>query len=336
MNDSLYKKFTVSRGFKYNYYASNPDVEPVRPTLVFVHGFGIASKDWRHLIPFFEKKGYRIIAPDLLGYGGSAMPNSPNDLKHSLMARDIVDILTNERVQKAVFIGQGGGCPIVGRIAQLHLDRTEACVFLSISYMPPTPTLDYEKMLALQERQFGYALFGYWGFIAGDEAVDTINENFEAFFNLNYPDDPTVWTTHFGPVGAMKQYLLAGRPLPSPSWFAPGDKKIQYEGLRSSDISGPLTYYKAYSSDVQTEDDEGIPPSRHALAHPVFFGAALDDTISLPSIGKKMTERWCTNPKTRIHEFKAGHWVHLERPDEVCEALEAWFRSLGERRDARL
>ncbi|KAL0563570.1 hypothetical protein V5O48_018498, partial [Marasmius crinis-equi] len=195
MEDSTYKQLTVSRGFRYNYYASRPSVEPGSslPTLVFLHGFGIASKDWRHQIPFFRAKGYRILAPDLLGYGGSAMPTTPHDVKHSLVAQDILDILDNDGVQKAVFIGQGGGCPIISRLAQLHPERVEACVFLAISYAPPNPDFDYGKALEIQEKQFGYVLTGYWEFVAGDSSVAVIKDNLEGFFNLIYPDDPSIW-----------------------------------------------------------------------------------------------------------------------------------------------
>ncbi|KAL0563178.1 hypothetical protein V5O48_018896, partial [Marasmius crinis-equi] len=150
----------------------------------------------------------------------------------------------------------------------------------------------------------------------------------EGFFNLIYPDDPSIWRTHFGPVKAMETYLLSGKPLPPPSWFAPEEKKIQYEGIRDLDLTGPFSYYSAYILGAQSEDAKGVPSSRYTLTLPVFFGAALDDYISLPSIGRDMTSRFCTNEKNKVHEFKANHWVHLQTPDEVNEALFDWFKSL--------
>ena len=47
------------------------------------------------------------------------------------------------------------------------------------------------------------------------------HDQFEAFFNLNYPEDPAVWITHYAPSVALKTYLLSNDPLPSPLWFPP-------------------------------------------------------------------------------------------------------------------
>ncbi|KAJ8083483.1 hypothetical protein PM082_009357 [Marasmius tenuissimus] len=332
MDNSFYKQLAVSRGFKYNYFALKRtflDPDNHLPTLVFIHGFGVASKDWRHQVAFFHNKGYSILAPDMLGYGGTAIPHVPEDLKQSLITQDVIEILDAENVTKAIFIGQGGGCPVISRIAQIHPDRMEACAFLAISYAPPNPNFNLRKVIELQEQQFGYSLFGYWEFLGGDpDAAQIISEKFETFFNLTYPDDPKMWITHYAPPNAMKAYLLSDDPIPSPSWFSPKEKKIQYDGLHGMDINGPLTYYKAYLTGVQAEDSKDIPLARYALDIPVFFGAALDDTISLPSIGKEMTAKFCKHEKTRVHDFKANHWVHLHVPEQVNEALLDWLTSL--------
>ncbi|KAF9069430.1 hypothetical protein BDP27DRAFT_1222502, partial [Rhodocollybia butyracea] len=64
--------------------------------LVLLHGFPSSSKDWRK-----EEKGFGLIVPDMLAYGGTSKPlDSP-----SIVARDIIDILDHEKVQKAIFIG---------------------------------------------------------------------------------------------------------------------------------------------------------------------------------------------------------------------------------------
>ncbi|KAK1235751.1 hypothetical protein PQX77_001009 [Marasmius sp. AFHP31] len=332
MDNSFYKQLTVSRGFKYNYFALKRtllDPDDRLPTLVFIHGFGVASKDWRHQASPTYPDRYSVIALDMLGYGGSAMPNAPEDLKQSLITQDIIEILDVENVTKAIFIGQGGGCPAISRIAQLHPDRVEACAFLAISYAPPNPNFDFERVIELQEQQFGYSLFGYWEFLGGDpHAAEIMGEKFEAFFNLNYPDDPTTWITHYAPPNALKTYLLSDDPLPSPSWFSPKEKKIQYDGIRGMNINGPLTYYKAYLTGMQAEDSKDIPLARYTLDIPVFFGAALDDYISLPSIGKDMTATFCKHEKTRIHDFKANHWVHLHVPEQVNEVILDWLISL--------
>ena len=44
--------------------------------LLLIHGLGSRSEDWSRLIPTFAAKGFHVYAPDLLGYGRSAHPDS--------------------------------------------------------------------------------------------------------------------------------------------------------------------------------------------------------------------------------------------------------------------
>lgn len=43
--------------------------------LILVHGIGQSLYTWRHSISFFAARGYRVIAPDLAGFGYSGHPN---------------------------------------------------------------------------------------------------------------------------------------------------------------------------------------------------------------------------------------------------------------------
>lgn len=103
MNPASFKDFVTSRGYKYHYYAVQAKAD--KPTLVFLHGFPGTSRDWRQLAPFFEEKGYGVIAPDMLAYGGSDKPTDPQEYQYSLLSKDILDILDAEGINQAVPIG---------------------------------------------------------------------------------------------------------------------------------------------------------------------------------------------------------------------------------------
>ncbi|KAG7096103.1 hypothetical protein E1B28_006779 [Marasmius oreades] len=328
MEDSSYRNVNVSRGYNYHYYVSSP--KSGKPSVFFVHGFGIGSKDWRHQVQYFRQRGYGIIVPDMLGYAGSAIPNGidPNELKYTSLVQDIVDILGFEQVKKAIFVSQGGGSPIASRIAQLHPDRVLACAFLSTPYLPPNPNFDYTKELQREKEKYGQELLGFMDFYANDAAVIKIVANhFDAFFNITYPQDPKSWSEKYGPSGELRKYLLSGEILPSPSWFpSDDDKNFQFGNLHNNGRNGPFTYYKAIVSGIQAEDDNAVPQNRYVIRKPVFFGAALDDYVSLPSEGKELTKKFCMNATVR--DFKANHWMHLQIPDEVNQALLDWIQGL--------
>lgn len=108
MDASLYKTHTTSRGIKYKYYFS--PAQSGQRTLLFLHGYPSTSDDWHKQVPFFKEKGYGILVPDMLGYGGTDKPTREELEKFglSLIAQDMVDLLEHEKVGSAVSIGHDG------------------------------------------------------------------------------------------------------------------------------------------------------------------------------------------------------------------------------------
>ena len=47
---------------------------PDGPVVILAHGFPELAYSWRHQIPALAAAGYRVIAPDQRGYGGSSRP----------------------------------------------------------------------------------------------------------------------------------------------------------------------------------------------------------------------------------------------------------------------
>ena len=103
MDASHYKTITVSRGLEYHYYAT--PAQEGKPTLLLCHGFPSVANDWRRIVPFFEERGYGLIVPDMLGYGGTAKPTDPAEYVPSKMSKDLVELLDAEGVSQAIAIG---------------------------------------------------------------------------------------------------------------------------------------------------------------------------------------------------------------------------------------
>ena len=68
---------TVSSGIKVFYRSAGPARGPV---VLLLHGFPSSSSQYRNLIPILANAGYRVIAPDLPGFGFTEIPES---LKYS-------------------------------------------------------------------------------------------------------------------------------------------------------------------------------------------------------------------------------------------------------------
>lgn len=184
MDSSLFKDFTTSRGYKYHYYFVRA-ADASKPTLAFLHGFPSSAQDWRKIVPAFKEKGYGLVVPDMLGYGGTDKPVETESYILSHLAKDIVDILDAEKVENVIAIGhdwsvpflysphtgistlirlslRGRGSGVVSRLAPLFQDRFIGFAFLALGYFLPAPDFDIDQSLAYTKEQFGYELYGYW------------------------------------------------------------------------------------------------------------------------------------------------------------------------------
>jgi len=103
--DNTYSEHTTTRGFLYSYLHLKPTNQDESNYILFLHGFPSSSYDWRYQIQHFSRKGYGIIAPDLLGYGRTSKPLDVEAYKAKLMVEDIVEILKHEGVETVIGVG---------------------------------------------------------------------------------------------------------------------------------------------------------------------------------------------------------------------------------------
>lgn len=324
MDPNSYKDIKTSRGLNYHYYFSPATGN--KPTLALLHGFPSTSYDWRFQVAFFKERGYGLIVPDMLGYGGTAKPTDPVEYKASLITKDIIDILDAENIDRVIAIGHDWGSRITSRLVQYYPDRIIAIGLLAVGYQEPTVEFDYEKILAFFKEKVGHEIFGYWEFFCQDDAPKLVEENFEKFFNLLFPEDPKQWITDFFPPGALKAYLTSKPSAPPPSWLTEEEKQIQSEALRKGGLAAPACWYKVMLSGATVEDDKGIPVDRYKTDKPVFFGAALEDYVAIAAVNILRTKSMCEN--LTVKEFQANHWVQLQLPNEVNKELAAWLVGL--------
>lgn len=101
MDPASYKTTTTPRGIKYAYFFI--PAKPGKPNLVFLHGFPSSAYDWRHQVAFFVNQGFGVLAPDLLGYGGTDKPTETAFYARSLMSADIISIMDKEDINTKVY-----------------------------------------------------------------------------------------------------------------------------------------------------------------------------------------------------------------------------------------
>ncbi|KAJ3484894.1 hypothetical protein NLG97_g6947 [Lecanicillium saksenae] len=90
--DPRVKYFTAPiRGKTYGYMVAEPTSTPI-DTILLVHGFPDFSFGWRYQIPHLLSLGYKVIAPDALGYATTDAPQELEAYSGSSLADDIADL----------------------------------------------------------------------------------------------------------------------------------------------------------------------------------------------------------------------------------------------------
>jgi pimeloyl-ACP methyl ester carboxylesterase len=96
--------------------------------MVHVHGFGISGT---YLMPTAERltARFRTYVPDLPGMGRSMRRKRPLDIPG--LAAALISYLDEVGVERATFVGNSLGCPIICEVATTYPDRIEAAVLVS-------------------------------------------------------------------------------------------------------------------------------------------------------------------------------------------------------------
>ena len=92
------------------------------PALLLVHGLGCDHTTWLPVIPRLARR-FTVIAPDLLGHGGSAKPRA--DYSVGGFANGMRDLLGVLEIERATVVGHSFGGGVAMQFAYQFPERTE-------------------------------------------------------------------------------------------------------------------------------------------------------------------------------------------------------------------
>ena len=123
---SDYSRFVEVDGVRLHYLEAGD--ENALP-MILIHGFAASNLVWSKVFLEFANAGYRVIAPDLPGYGYSA---KPSHLNYTIagQAEMIVGFLKQLKIARAVFLGSSYGGAIAATIALDHPELDEKLIMV--------------------------------------------------------------------------------------------------------------------------------------------------------------------------------------------------------------
>ncbi|QGP80539.1 alpha/beta fold hydrolase [Sphingobium sp. CAP-1] len=100
----------------------------VGPLVLMVHGFPGLAYSWRHQMAPLAKAGFRAVAIDSLGYGGSDRPAGQDAYTSERMQDYLLAVLNHYGADRAVIVGQDFGAQYAWNLAVRAPDRVAALI----------------------------------------------------------------------------------------------------------------------------------------------------------------------------------------------------------------
>ena len=169
-----------ANGLSFNVVVEGP--ENGRP-VILLHGWPDSSELWRHQIPALADAGFRVIAPDLRGFGESDKPADKDLYGLLYLLGDVTGILDALAIDKAAVIGHDWGAALAWVVGAFTPERVEKLVALSVGH----PAAFGAAGLEQREKSWYMLAFQFEGIAEQWLTMDDF-ANFRAFSRGSYPD----------------------------------------------------------------------------------------------------------------------------------------------------
>ena len=264
--------------------AGDGDGEPV----LMLHGFPELARCWRHQLDALAGAGYRAIAPDLRGYGGSDRPPAVEDYAAPKLAGDVVGLIDALGYESVHLVGHDWGGALAWGIAGRLPERVRSLTILNA----PQPAVS-ARLRVENERQRAKSWYMLLFQFAGVA---------EAWLSAND------WAN-------LRAFVFDNA---APGAFPPEERALLTESLgRDGALTAALNWYRANMPPSAWLREPPDPPPIPAPTL-IIWGEA--DTYMDPVLLERSAET-VTGP-LRVERLPGvSHWVQEEAPDRVNELM---------------
>ncbi|HET9769776.1 MAG TPA: alpha/beta fold hydrolase [Acidimicrobiia bacterium] len=105
------------------------------PPVVLLHGWPDSSRVWRHQVPALAEAGFRVVAPDLRGFGESDRPEGTKAYRARQLVGDVLRVLDGLGIDRANVVGHDWGAALSWMLATAFApERVERLAVLSAGH----------------------------------------------------------------------------------------------------------------------------------------------------------------------------------------------------------
>jgi pimeloyl-ACP methyl ester carboxylesterase len=294
------------------------------PLVLLCHGFPESWYSWRHQLPALAAAGYRAVAPDMRGYGGTDRPAEVERYTQLHHVGDMVGVLDALGADTAVIAGHDWGAPVAWNAALLRPDRFTAVAALSVPYSPRGSVRPTAALASAARGRFQYMLYFQAPGVAEAELERDVRASLRRLVCALAGDAPLRHGWAGKPRNAT---VLDGLPDPEklPAWLAEADLDVYASEFERTGFRGGLSWYRNLDRTWEL-----MAPWLHAqVTRPALFVAGDRDPV-IVMMRAALDRLRDTVPDLRnlVLLPECGHWTQQERPQEVNAALIEFLASV--------
>lgn len=257
-----------------------------------LHGFPESSISWRYQFQPLAQAGYRVWAPDLRGYGGTARPIGLKAYSIESLLNDVSRLLTAAETSEAILVGHDWGGIIAWYYALRHPNRVKALVILNA----PHPAC-FER-----ELQHWRQLRRSW---------------YMGVFQLPWLPEAILSMSQGYIIGKIFERMAIHPEL------MPKDiiQAYRQQACAPGALTAMLNYYRAALRGGGALRQRALGYPTIAIPTLVLWGLQ-DHALGAHNLDE--LNRFCSN-LTVVTLADAGHFVHEDKPDRVTDEIVTWL-----------
>jgi pimeloyl-ACP methyl ester carboxylesterase len=311
------------RGKTYTWILGEPEGTP-KETVVLVHGFPDLAFGWRNQIPVLMAKGFRVVAPNMLGYAGTDGPQDLEAYTYKELSADVAALARKYVGDKGQIVlgGHDWGGFLVWRVTIWHPELVRAVFSVCTPYSPPLKqwvSLE-ERIAAGQLLNFGYQLH-FMGLEVQEKCQGRtgVRQFLNALYGSLGPGGERGFSIRRGVLFDQLPALPLARNLSEAELEHYTD---QFMLQAAPQLRGPLNWYRTRRLNWRDELPLTERREKVRFSIPALMVTSTGDKALPPAMAAAMG-KYFDNP-TR-GEVEASHWALSEAADDVNAILGKWL-----------
>jgi pimeloyl-ACP methyl ester carboxylesterase len=290
------------------------------PLVLMAHGWPESWYSWRHQMQALAVAGYRVVAPDMRGYGETDAPADVDDYDIVHLAGDMVGVLDALGEETAIMVGHDWGSIVAWNTVLMHPERFTALIAMSVPYGGRAAQSPLESWKAAFGDNFYYILYHNEPGGVAEKEYDSDPRGLLSGLYLS-PDSPRQPRTITDPKRSAGGWIgRLGAPIGMPDWLLKEDLDYIVSQFENAGFRGGVNYYRNFHRNWEiTAHLEGVK-----VRVPTLFIAGAKDVV-IGGAGQEQLTRSMSRVVEDLHGVvlipEVGHWVQQEAPEEVSQAM---------------